>query len=227
MKFFQFSALAALAVLILTSCVRESSEDVNQDRIFTDYELFYNANQDKTYARATFRFSNATGTNLELANPSKVTFNGDMLTFNNVLAYYEKEYAGFVQSGTFVWEDLDGNTFTNDIEIHEIAYPAGGIDTIPRNAAFDLAWEGDPLADKEFVTVTVNGENELDAQIFITNDVGSQSIILAKNQLEKVGQGPGTVWMDRSCLPGLTQETGAGGKITGRYRPENLQVYFE
>ena len=226
MKFLKFSALVALAILTFASCVRESSEDVNQDKIFTEYELFYNANQDKTYARATFRFSNALGTNLELANPSKVTFNGDMLTFNNALAYYEKEYAGFKQNGTFVWEDLDGNVFTNTIEIHEIAYPAGGIDTIPRDAAFELTWVGNALADKEIVGVTVNGENEFDAQIFATNDIGSQSIILAKNQLEKVGQGPGTVWMDRSYLPGLTQQTSAGGKILGRYRPENLPVYF-
>jgi hypothetical protein len=137
----------------------------------------------------------------------------------------DSEYAGLKQSGTFEWVDLDGNVFQNDIEIHQIEY-APGLDTIDRSASFELFWEGDPLVQNELVTVTINGENEADAQAFITNDIGSQSIILSKAKLEKIGQGPGTVWLDRSYLPGLIQATGAGGIINGRYRPENMQVYM-
>ena len=43
--------LFAVLTLFIVSCKRESSADVNQKRIFTQYELFYNANEDITYAR--------------------------------------------------------------------------------------------------------------------------------------------------------------------------------
>lgn len=77
-------------MLLAASCKRESSGDVNQKRIFTQYELFYNENEDITYARAWFRFGHETGTLLELSSPSIVTFEGDKLSFNGVLASREK-----------------------------------------------------------------------------------------------------------------------------------------
>ncbi|MCI5081794.1 MAG: hypothetical protein MRY78_08885 [Saprospiraceae bacterium] len=216
----------SLITLSLFSCNREASESVDQDRIFTEYELFYNANQDKTFARATFKFSNALGTKLELSQPSEVTFNGDLLTFNPVLAYYEKEYAGLVETGTFEWTDTEGNVFKNNIEIHSIDY-ANTIDTIDRSGSYELNFSGTPLEMLELVTVTINGENELDAQVFTTNDSGSQSIILSKSKLEKIGDGPGTIIMDRSYIPLIQESTNAGGILLGRYRPENQSIQLK
>ncbi len=216
----------SLITLSLFSCNREASESVDQDRIFTEYELFYNANQDKTFARATFKFSNALGTKLELSQPSEVTFNGEILTFNPVLAYYEKEYAGLVETGTFEWTDTEGNAFKNNIEIHSIDY-ANTIDTIDRSGSYELNFSGTPLEMLELVTVTINGENELDAQVFTTNDSGSQSIILSKSKLEKIGDGPGTIIMDRSYIPLIQESTSAGGILLGRYRPENQSIQLK
>ena len=224
-RLFVSAFFAITFALFVTSCVSETSDNVNQDKIYTEYELFYNANEDKTYARATFRFSNALGTNLELAEGSEVRFEGDVLTFNQLFKYYEREYAGFVENGTFEWDDLDDNTFTNSININEIQYP-DGIDTIGRENSFELIWDGTILGNDEIVTVTINGENEGDAKIFVTNDVGSNSIILDLDKLEGVGEGPGKIWMDRSFSPVLLEETSASGKITGRYRPKNLDVIF-
>jgi hypothetical protein len=209
-----------------TSCIREDSDSVDQDKIFTEYELFYNANEDKTYARATFKFSNVFGTKLELSEMSEIKFNGEPLTFNAFLAYYEKEYAGFVDTGTFRWTDLDGNIFTNSISVKPLSY-GDGITTISRDASFDLSWSGDPLGEDENVTVVVNGENELDAKTFITNDLGTQSIILDRDKLQGVGAGPGTIFLDWRYIPLLNERTSAGGLITGRYRPLNLNVVFE
>ena len=123
MRLSYFAALAALTMLLASGCFREPSDSVNQDKIYTDYELFYNANEDKTYARATFKFSNLTGTKLELSDPSEVTFEGDLRSFKPALAYYEKTLPGLVSSGTFEWKD--------------IAFPAG-LDTLMRGASFTL-----------------------------------------------------------------------------------------
>jgi len=212
-------------VLLISSCAREESIDVNQDKIHTAYELFYNANEDKTYARATFKFSNALGTNLQLTSPSEVRFNGDILTFKTALAYYEKEYAGKIDSGTFKWKDTNGAEFENTITFKDINYPAN-LDTIARNAAYELFWVGDSLGANEKVILTVNGVLEGDAQIFTQDNVNATSIILGLNQLQILGQGQGTLWMDRLYEPTLVQKTSAGGTITGHYRPINKSVYL-
>ncbi len=218
-------AVLLFLVFLFNSCVREESIDVNQDKIHTAYELFYNANEDKTYARATFKFSNALGTNLQLTSPSEVRFNGDVLTFKNALAYYEKEYAGLVDTGTFKWTDTDGQIYENTITFKNINYPAN-LDTIARDAAYELFWVGDSLSANEKVILTVNGVLEGDAQIFTQSNLNAKSIILALNQLQQLGQGQGTLWMDRLFEPVLVQKTSAGGTIMGHYRPINKTVYL-
>lgn len=209
-----------------TSCQRESSGDVKQDRIFTQYELFYNANEDITYARAWFRFGNATGTLLELASPSEVTFEGDKLAFNGVLAYYEKKYAGLKSSGTFHWEDTEGHTFDNTITVKPIAFGALP-DSIARNAALTIPFTGDPLGTNEVAGVWINGENEGDAQAALTIETGTSSIIVGLDKISKVGAGPGKIYMERRYSPTLTDATSAGGTISGVYRATTKAVVFK
>ncbi len=217
--------IAGIAILCY-SCEREDSADVNQDRIHTTYELFYNANEDKTYAIAVFRFGSATGSLLELSDPSIVKFNDDVLTFKSVFAYYERDYAGFIESGTFTWTDTEGNTFSNTVSIKTIDFPPG-LDTIPRNAAFELFWVGDSLSQHHSVVVTANSVLEGDLQVFTQSNIHSKSIILKLNKLQQLGQGTGTLWMDRNYKPPITEKTGAGGNLVGRYRPINKEIYFD
>ncbi|MBL7807609.1 MAG: hypothetical protein JNN28_07345 [Saprospiraceae bacterium] len=218
--------LAALAVLATSSCQRESSADVNQDRIFTHYELFYNENEDITYAKAWFRFGSITGTQLELAAPSEVTFEGDKLVFNKLLAYYEKQYAGLKTSGTFHWEDTDGKAFDNTITINAIGF--GVIpDSVARNAAFTIPWTGNALGNEEAVGVWINGENEGDAQAALTIEDGATSLIVPADKMNKVGAGPGKIYLERRSSPSLTEVTGAGGYGAGVFRAKTKDVIFK
>jgi hypothetical protein len=223
-KNIRFILSIVLFAAFAISCEREDSDKVDQDTIFAEYELFYNANEDITYARAVFHFSNIFGTRLELSDPSNVTFNGDQLLWKSGLAYYEKEYTGFVNSGTFVWKDTDGNTFTNQVSINEIDYPAVGFDTLPKSASYELFWDGDSLAALEIVTVTINGQVEGDVQVFTQASPNATSIVLGLTKLSQLGSGPGTVWMDRSYKPIPTEKTSAGAVMTGRYRPLNKSI---
>lgn len=216
-------ALFTLFTLSFTSCIKESASSVDQDKIYTEYELFYDANTDKTYARATFRFSNITGTKLELDGTGSIQFNGDKLTFNQVLAYYEKEYAGKINNGTFRYNDLDNNTFENSVEIHPIDIPAS-VDSIPRNTSFNLPWVGTPLVVGEVVIAGLNNNNAINPQLFYQDDVNSTSIILAQNQLNTLFAGPATLGLERRYLPTLVQKTSAGGVITGRYKAKDRAV---
>lgn len=220
MLFFGFCAL------FFTACQTEDSSDVKQDRIFTQYELFYNANEDITYARAWFRFGNATGTLLKLSAPSEVTFDGSPLSFVELLGYYEKKTAGLKTSGTFKWEDTDGNTFENAISLKPIAF--GNVpDTVARNAAFQIPWTGAPLGDDEVVGVWINGKEEGDAQAALTIEKGTTSIIMPLNKMSKIGDGAGKIYMDRRFSPDLSKATSAGGTIAGVYRAKTENVVFK
>ena len=226
--------LSLLFVIIssLTSCLEaEPSESVDQDRIFTNYEVFYNANEDITTAHATFHFGTGiTGTPLELSEGSEVTFNGDVLVKHTEpitnLLMYKREYAGLVNEGTFVWTDLDGNVFENTISFKSIDYPAD-LTSIARDSSFEMFWQGDSLGYNEDVILVMNGDSEFDAQTFTQTATGATSIILAKNKLENMPAGEGDMWLDRRFLPTISEAPNAGGRILGRYRPDNLTVTLE
>lgn len=218
--------LSIFALFLATSCQRESSADVNQDRIFTHYELFYNADEDITYARAWFRFGSITGTQLELSDPSEVTFEGDKLSFNKLLAFYEKKYAGLKTSGTFHWEDTEGKSFDNSVTINAIDFGAMP-DSIVRNAALTIPWTGNALGTDEAVGTWINGENEGDAQAAITIEDGATALIVPADKMGKVGAGPGKIYLERRSSPALSEVTGAGGYGAGVYRAKAKSVIFK
>ena len=223
-KLLVFSAL--ILTICFTSCQVENSSDVNQNRIFTHYELFYNANEDITYARAWFRFGNATGTLVDLTSPSEVNFGRETLAFVKLLGYYEKKMAGYKASGTFHWEDTEGNAFDNAVTIHPIAFGSLA-DSVARTAAFDIPWTGDALGNDEVVGVWINGENEGDAQAALTFEMGASSIIVPADKMAKIGAGPGKIYMDRRNSPEITDVTGAGGTAAGVYRAKTLDIVFK
>lgn len=228
MKITTFTCMGLLAFVLigLSSCNRENSEDVNQDKIWTHYELFYNDNEGKSYARATFRFSNASGTRLELSDGAEVRFNDDLIPWNNGIAYYEMELAGFQTDGTFEYTDLEGNTYTNSISVPTINFPAG-LDSVPRTEAYELVWEGDELSLGEVASVFVDGDFEGDAHLFVESSVGASSIVMAADDLGELPEGPANWYMERSYTPGIQQSTSASGVIVARYRCENIEVVME
>jgi hypothetical protein len=220
---FQSASFALALGLLFTCCVREPASSVDQDKIFAEYELFYDENEDKTYARAVFRFSNVTGTQLELDGGASVKFGSDELSFRPGLAVYEKAYPGFKTSGTFTFTDLNKNTFVNNISINKVGIPAD-LDSISRANAFEFFWTGAALAADENVAVTINNANAINPQVFIQNKAGTKSIVLAKNQLSTLLAGNAFVIVDRRLAPPLQQKSSAGGIITGRYRPKNQAI---
>lgn len=215
-----------VALSLLTGCMREDSENVNQDRIWAHYELFYNANEDITYARATFRFGHAAGTRLELTDPSEVRFNGTPIMFRPALAYYERAINGYIPEGTFDFTDLDGNTYTNDVEIREIAHPAD-VAPIDRSQAFAYPWDGDAVSSRENVTLVVTGGNNGGTETFTTSAIGATELVLPVTQLEKLAPGNANAVMDRTFTPQISQATSAGGLVTGRYRAVNKGVILD
>lgn len=223
---------AAVAFTILSgllfSCQKPAdSKDVKQDKIYAEYELFYDKNSDKTYASAAFKFNDALGTPLTLSSPSEIKFNGDVIPFDPIFNYYRKEYAGQINSGTFNFKDADGTVYSNNVNLAKvITNPT--IDTIKRVGSYTYAWIGDSVTANEIVGLTIgNNANTLNFQVFTQNAVNSKNIVLPLNQLNQLPVGSSYCILDRTTQKNATNVTSAGGLIRGKYRALNKNLYVK
>ena len=213
--------LIAGLLVVFFGCVKEDSENVNQDSIYTIYELFYNAAEDVTTARAVFRFGGPGGTLLDLTEPAATTFNGDELVYKPISGFHEKEYAGLTTSGTFAYTDLDNNSFTNaTATIDAIDYPAV-FDTIDATNAYTFAWTGNPVAANETVTLTINGSQQNNIENFPIVAEGANELILEADKLQNLGEGDATCLLTRvHNRADVDEGTSKGGRMAVWYTAE-------
>ena len=223
------AGLAAAAALLVAACdIVEPSENVNQDRIWTDYELHYDESEDVTSARATFRFGGSTGTLLELSDESFVAVNGEELTrrtqpVTNV-TYYEREFAGLEPDATFEFVDVEGTSYLNDIALRSIAVSSGA-GPIDNDNSYEVRWSGQPLgAGEEVGAVLYRIFGGVALAVFTQRDVGATSIILDRAQLQNVEPGEAMLVLERRTAGTLSEPTEVGGRISARYTAAPVRV---
>ncbi len=223
----KYTFLFACISLLLASCAKEESSNVNQDSVYSIYELFYNQELGKTTARATFRFGGPTGTLLDLSEPAVSIFDGDELLYNALTGVHKKEYSGLTPSGTFTYTDLDGNTFTNTtVEIDSIRFPA--IDTINSEAAFTFSWVGNPLAEGETVNLTIDGAQQNNFEIFSTSLEGATELVLPVNKLRRLGIGNANCVLQRiHNRLDVDEGTSTGGRMAVWYTTATKTILIE
>lgn len=205
------------AVALLTSCAKDESENVNQDSIYTIYELYYNTDTDITTARTTFRFGGPTGTLLDLNDPAYVQFEGNNLSYNSVTGTHKKDFSGFTTNGTFVYKDLDNNTFTNATgTIDVVSFPA--VDTISSGGSYSFVWSGNALAAGETMTLTIDGTMGGNFEVFSTSLVGATEIVLSAAKLQNLGIGDASCILQRAYNQStVAQGTSEGGRMAHWY----------
>ena len=210
--------------LTLISCDKEDSEDVNQDKIYTDYEMFYNENTDMTTVVARFRFGGATGTLLELSSGANVKFNGDVLAYNGWYGGHMKEYAGEIAPGTFVYTDVNGSIYTNTAPSNNPIAFDPAFDTIVKSQANTCAWLGSSLQANEAVALFVGSWTWGQDALFYQDLDGATDFVMGVSQLSGLAEGTSTMYMDRYTALNISQGTSEGGRIRNKYRAINQQV---
>ena len=217
--------IATLSILVLSiSCAKEDSEDVNQDKIYSAYEVFYNQNTDKTTVLARFKFGGATGTNLELTDGATCTFNGDLLTYNALWVGHVKEYSGLVSSGTFNYEDVNGDVYVNaSLQMDTIAQDPT-LDTIVKSQANTLTWGGGVLAAGEHVNVFIGSWTWGEDALIFQGQQGASNVVIGTNQTSSLALGTATTHIERVRTSLSIQGTSKGGTIKSRYKPLNKNV---
>jgi hypothetical protein len=223
MRIAAFLIIAITFLTSLTGCLREDSENVNQDRIHTSYELYYNGEEDVTYARATFRFGLLTGTKLQLTEPSEVLFNGTPLSFKSGQAYYEEDYAGLVNSGTFEFKDLNGNVYVNDVSITSVSFP-NTWGPLSHSSPYELFWSGPALSSNETMSVTISSAAGGASNAFFEDANSAVSILLSTEQISGLGLGTTSAFLERTKRSSIQEATNAGGEISAKYRTGNSGV---
>jgi len=210
---------------LFTSCQPEDSGDVNQARIWTDYEVFYNSNEDKTHAVARFRFGNPAGTLLELKDPASVTFNGQQMAYDLAYTGHHLEFAGKVNGGTFVYTNTEGTVYTNTVApFDSISFPAG-INTISKSQAYTLTWVGNPLAANETVGIFIGTWTWGQDALFSQSADGATNLVMGTNAMSNLALGQATMYMDRWTQDDATEKPDAGGIVVGKYRAPNATVH--
>ncbi|MBD3638096.1 MAG: hypothetical protein HUJ25_12155 [Crocinitomicaceae bacterium] len=215
------------AGMLLVSCAKEDSNDVNQDKIWTEYELFYNQNDDKTHAIARFRFGGPTGTLLELSDSTgaSVTFDGTVMPYNSWWGAHHLEFAGNVTTGTFLYTNTNGTQYTNSVPsgAESVAFPIG-FDTIVKSQSETFAWAGTAIAANQHIALFVGSWTWGDDALFYTDALGATNLVMGVNAKSNLALGTATVYMDRVVKNASINGTPEGGIIRYKYRPTNAQV---
>lgn len=216
-----------IVIIALASCKKEVTSKIDQDKIFTQFRLSYNENTDITTAKATFRFSNANGTKLQLSDPSTVTVDGAELEWSESEGFYSKELSGFVPQVEFYWVDIDGNGFTNTANIRDIAFSNETIDWSYSDSInfYELPIAG--LDSNESVTLTLFGPGDTDDRTFSIDTLGATTITIDSVRLSQVDSGMVTVALEMIYSPELIEGTSKGGTLIGTYRPVDQSFNLE
>lgn len=220
---FGLSAAFALTIL-LQACDKEDSSDVNQTKIYTVYELFYNKNEDKTVAVCRLRFGGPTGTLLEATSPANVKYNGDNLPYSALYSGHAKEYAGKITGGSFVYTNTDGDVYTNSVpNMDSVAFDPT-FDTIVKSQANTFTWIGNSTSATERVNLYVGTWTWGQDAAFFAFGQGQTNIIMGVSQMNGLALGNSTLYMDRVNEVSITQGPTEGGVVRTRYRPLNQQA---
>jgi hypothetical protein len=221
MKNIRFLLTIFSSIFFLVSCTREPSDSVDQDKIYVKYDVIYDKNTDQTTVRAEFRFGSAFGTKLELSSPAYVKFNGNYIPYNSTLAYYEDVFTGNVSSGTFIYGDVDGNVYTNTTNtLESVEFPNQEI-TIQGGNDYVMAFEGDPIAGDDVVTLNISDK------VFATSISGATSITIGGSQTSGINEGPYIGYMSRTLTQSLSQSTPEGGRIWLTYKAFNKAITIQ
>lgn len=225
---YYFFLIFSLGILFLAGCNKEDSNDVNQDKIWTKYSLYYNKNDDVTHAVAQFRFGGPTGTLLELKDSSgaKVTFNGATMPYSVIWSGHELDFPGNVTTGTFKYTNTDGMVYTNSLPsgvADSASFPAN-FDTIVKSSANTFSWVGNPLAPHESLGFYVGTWTWGKDALFFTNGDNATSLVMGVNAKSNLQLGQATVYLNRTYTNTTINGTEKGGSINYTFQPLNKTV---
>ena len=209
---------------LLSACAIDETIDVDQDSIFTEYQLVYDASKNSTMASAIFRFEGQQGTVLELSDPAEVTVKQEPMTWKAAKGQYEREWDGKDSLSIFAYHDLNNNTFSNTVLMAaDIAVPQSLLN-ISKAEELMLEWEGKELATNESVVVTIFGAGQNNGKVFTQTSPATTSITLDQGKLKDLAEGEGSILIERWAVQVQEEGSRVGGATSSRYLAKPVRV---
>lgn len=216
--------IALLSVLFFTACKKEASINIDQNRIYSDYNVEYNQATNQTSTVAIFRIDHASGKKIELTYPARVGFNNESLAWHNMGGTYSSSQSGNMLHGSFTYYDVDQNTFINAASnVNSIDVPYG-LNSISKGGNFFLPWTGAVLQSGETVKVIINGGSQSSSRTFNATAIGSSYIVIDQNQLNGLVVGTANIQIQREKTTSLQQSNLSGGRITSTYKGRKVNI---
>lgn len=217
-------AIALLSVLFFTACKKEASINIDQNRVYSDYEVTYDEMSNQTSMQAMFRVDHNSGQKIELTYPARVGFNDENLAWRNLGGRYEGTISGNHLNGYFTYFDVDQNSYINTgAAINPIDLPFG-INNINKNGNFFLPWTGAVLQSGETVKVIISGGSQSGSKTFTATAIGSSYISLDQYTLNQLVAGTARIQIQREKTTSLEQSNLSGGRITSIYKGRKITV---
>lgn len=216
--------LGLAVILFFTSCQREESINIDQSRIYTEYEYTYDAEQSQSIMNASFRLDNNGGKRIELSFPARVAFDGESMSYRSAFGDYQLKRTGSLINGTFVYTDLNDNVYENNISAIKAIELPFGLNTISRNGNFFLPWDGDDLQPGETITVTIDPQGEGSTKSFTTSSAGASHIILDEYRLKQIEPGMAKIRIMRERTSSLTSAPLSGGRLVLKYKSREVNI---
>jgi len=222
--------LLIASIVIISSCVTESSGDVDVSAVYQSYYYKYDANANKTHAYAEFRDGGALGNDIILYAPAGITMNGETMNYNSFpfelyYHYSSQTLDGEVKESTFIFTDKNSKTYTNIADLNlvpTIGLPVS-MDTIIKSADLVIEWTGTSVVDGETVNITLqNADTSFNAS---TDQVGATTLLFSKQNLAAFENGSISAYIERSVSNGLQNATPKGGVMNlGYYLSNNCII---
>jgi len=223
MKIYTVKLFLFFSLFIFLGCKKRNSVNVDQDKIYTDYQVFYDSNEGKTSAKAKFLYKNADGNALKLTGKSVVSFNDEQLSYNEKFNIYEKTFQGFVNTAKFKWMDKNKHSYSFDVKLFplDFFYP----DTLYKSIIYALKF-APPLQKSETLVLSVKPEGEGVPVIITASGEGDSLVYIYKDDLTPILSNTALLFVDRVNQYIPDEVTSAGGFITTTYRKSQL-VYIK
>ncbi len=206
------------------------SDELNQERIFCVYTLEYNAGEQRTYALAEFRVRNARGALLELATPSTAQFGGAPMLWDNELRRYQRIQTSRVDTGTFVWQDIDNEIYRNSASIADLqAEMPANFTQLSQSASHTFLWEGEALQAGELIALTIQPLDNSSSSSKIYKEISSEgatSIEISASEIAQLSPEAYRAQLTRTRQRSAEEASEVGGSVQARYRTSwrNIEI---
>lgn len=206
-------------LILISSCDSNeigNSKDVNPESVYFDYQVWGEEGRDNVTVLLQYRFAGPNGTTLILDDPAKVELDGKIIPVDSSKltgAYYEVStpLKDFIGKHSIVFTDLDKKQYKEEFEFQPITLITQLPDTVKRG---DLVFQLDGLDPRDYVRVLLTDTSFASPDINRVDTVRNGRIIITKDDLKKVVNGPVYLELSKEEEKPVKNSTREGGHLS-------------